>query len=542
MNQKEVIILPSSHTIRSAKTVVTSTTYVKNTDNFSIPVRIGPAGEIDYCILEWDTNDLDIYFPETTATWQVSKAEIQFYYAFSEKPKAIKNITIVDINNSTKPSDVSNAQTLFDRVAAATTVYATQAISGDDKTIITVTIGDSTDDDACELLTNILAGSASHFEVAIKKTDTSITGEMQIGGQVMSGGLDESWQQSSGIILAQPPTLILTVQANDVSHVSFAMRYTTTDPSSSQQTPSNSIGGFISPNEVYSRSQINEPISSTQLSVPIDSSTSLPDFSSGLIQVGPEIMSFSSIDTSSHLLSISQRGVAPGFAFPSGTKPFGEYASYLNVDKLFDTHPSSLSRQEYRCVAFVATVQSPVSAENPQIYLIQNPDADVQIDVGIEMPLHQQVEAQISSAVSSGANIITCNNMDVASELFNGAYFTIGSTLSTFVSQHETLDSGIEQFSLENVTTQAYSAGTTCIIHAASSQRVTNKITSPDTNNGLFLGFLKDGGDKRVKFIGQLINNDAFYLWIKKTHVDNAKIKNDTGAIIMILSSHSETS
>ena len=179
------------------------------------------------------------------------------------------------------------------------------------------------------------------------------------------------------------------------------MKYTTSDPTTVQSTPSNSIGGHVAQNDVFPSASIGGSINSTQVIIPIDASSSLPD-RVGLASVGPEIFKYSTIDATNHRLTSITRAVAPPSSFPAGFDSFriAEKVHYLhddanNLNKLFNTRPTS-SLIQYRCVAIANTdTDDNFSIQDAYISVIQNSSSNAQIRIGVEFPRYDGAQIKL---------------------------------------------------------------------------------------------------------------------------------------------------
>ena len=342
----------------------------------------------------------------------------------------------------------------------------------------------------------------------------------------------------------------------------FFMHYTTSDPTTNQSTPSNSLGGHQSPNEVYVTSQIKSSITATNTTIPLIDSTTFPE-TSGLAQIGPEIMRYSSIDTSNNLLLNVSRGIVPvSFPMPSSVAPYREYVNFLEIDRLFDRRPTS-GLIQFRCVAFLYDDAS-VRVDDTRVLLIQNLttniQTDVQIDIGIEVPEYDTHDGIANTTAPTtttftaiaGASPEIFNfhqsegSIPEGSDLFEGGYVVfnpagVGGTTET-LAQITSFDivGSTATFILDRDVSATVVSGASFRINPSSCQTISNETISPVENSGRFLGFLGDGGSNVVGYNNikerndRMLNYDVFYLWIKRTLTNNKKASLDTGALVLI--------
>jgi len=316
--------------------------------------------------------------------------------------------------------------------------------------------------------------------------------------------------------------------------VPFSYRYTTASAYSSQGTPENSIGGFISTNTVYTATTISSSVSRLATTVPV---VSVPSAASGLAQVDIEVVDYAAIDIANSQLSSVERGQVPKCSFPHGVNPVEGAVRYLTVGNLFDPKFDS-SHEQYRCISIKNL--SSISVENVEVILINDVDSFVEIDIGIEVPFHDYRTSSISN--------VTSNLMFVDSSLagtFANNYFD-GSALrmtSGAASGSNSIISSYDGMTGTFVLTSAIASiavGDTFEIEAAPSQIVINQLTKPTLNSGLFFGFLGEGGSNELahgnmrESSNVFRSNDVFYLWIQRTLPRNMKSRSNTAAVILV--------
>ena len=357
------------------------------------------------------------------------------------------------------------------------------------------------------------------------------------------------WEEATIYDIASPPRFIVTWEEvkDDTTFSKFALRYTTADPTTNQNTPQNSIGGHIAPNDVYVEGKINEFINPTQTSITLSSDTTVPE-SSGMVQIGPEISTYASVDLSNHRLLGVARHLIPTVSFPSSIIPLREKSTFLEVDRLFNTKPSN-TMEQYRCVAFVV---ENVSVHDIHVYLTQSSNADVNIDIGIEVPEYDIREDTLALAmVASSVVSLTGTAMQyplggallsVGSDLYAGGYITIDYNGTPVLAEISSCSVNALQTTLTLVIDQSITRpfGTKVRIMPAPAQRLSNDVSAPTENSGRFLGFFGDGGPNDPNYTSMRDGGvtyrayDAFYVWIKRTMTSNVRQSDNTGAIIHI--------
>lgn len=462
---------------------------------------------------------------------------INFWYNLSSDGKALdilKHGFYFDDNPETAQAD---------RILADTSVISLGSVvlKGSTQTNISLDL-DDLDGFFYDVQTRI--GQRSHVTLAFVRSDaySSSAGSVEIGGtSLVSGGSD--WRAALSNELTSPPLLIVKYSVPEVSQPVLKMKYTTQDPTVPQNSPSNSIGGFASSNEVYPSSDISGSINSTQTYVPIDSNSPLPVQSSGLASVGPEVFSYTGIDEVGHKLIGITRGLSPRSSFPAGFDSFlaPEKVYYLhpnsnNVNKLFDTSPSSRLIQ-YRCVAISNDdSSSDFSIQDAFIGVTQDPNSNVQITIGVEFPQHDAQSGTIDS--SSNTNSLTdVTFSSYAVGFFNGDLIKIFNGSSNSARGSTTISSfdGSGNFILTD-SISGMSASDRFVIFPSPSQRIPNDATSPSSSSGRFTGFSEDlsGIDITLTENGNTMKeNDVFYVWIKRVLKPNKLSSDNSGAILL---------
>lgn len=518
---------------------------VFDTSNYSHIVRMGGGSNPSYVALEsvLSSNDRTLMFNTSDIT--VTRVELEFWHREADLNTPVKNIEVVQINN--QPSTRTNVQLSADISGA--TAYLSQEIHSIRKTKETVVLGSSSTDQICQDFTSRLINPSPWWlAIGIRRQayvgSEDIMGDVDIGGVNLSADSGTEWRDKDDTNnnIGAPPKFIVTwettINATDIGRTET--RYTTIDPTTVQNTPNSSIGGFVSSNEIYSGEQINQFVNSTQTTISLESS-SIPE-TSGLAQLGAEIFKYGSV-SGENLLNIT-RGVSPGYSFPSGLLPFSAYCYFLEIDKLFNTRPTA-NLSQCRCVSIVNTG---FDVKNVQIILRQNSNSIVRVDVGIEVPVYNRRSAVLLSNViadtvlSSQSTSVTefrGDKLPSSSSLFSGGYLTIGSTVAEILSF--ATDAGTPAtatFVIDQSVTA--NAGDTITIHSAPSQRLLSDSEEPTENSGRFFGFISNGGSIELSHNSirennnTLFRNEDFYVWIKRTVVSNSNRKENTGAILVI--------
>ena len=319
--------------------------------------------------------------------------------------------------------------------------------------------------------------------------------------------------------------------------LSLTFRYTSITENSVQNTPENSLGGYITTNSVYDAASITSSITQVDSIVPV---TVLPVETAGLSLIDFEVIKYTSTDVPNFHLDGVTRGLVPNIGttigFPHGMKPQAESVRYLTVSNLFDPKFDNNYKQ-YRCIA-IKNISS-FAIDDVKVIVINDNDSDPRIDIGIEVPKHDYRTGRITS-VSSGSLFINSGFAGLfADNYFANSLLRITSGTATGnLSLISSYDGATGTFVTED------DLGTIAIndnfeIDPAPSQRVLNQLVKPELD-GFFFGFLEDGGSDEIAHdsvrenVGNFRPNDVFYLWVQRTIKKNVKSKSDTAAVILI--------
>lgn len=387
-----------------------------------------------------------------------------------------------------------------------------------------------------------------NISVALKRhsgLDTS-DGSSELSGRTIVGGTSD-WRSISGNEPSGAPLLIITYDAVIEAHPMLNMKFTTSDPTTNQETPSNSLGKYIALNDVVPSSPINESINSTQKTIPIDTGSALPT-KVGLASVGPEIFQYSIIDTANHQLTGVMRGIAPG-AFPAGFDSFknAENIYFLHKDDtnnlhlLFDTRPSS-DLFQYRCVAIANTdTGDDFNIKNAVMGIAQNPNTKTQIVIGIELPRWDSITGTTVDGTNNTSSTLLVTDGTILQKdgFYDGALLKITNP-STVAVSYTVTDSYVSDGSngefIINPAVTGLVAGWNFVIMPAPAQQIPNDATAPSVISGRFGGFSENIEGVSVKLLDHgltMQENDLFYVWIRRSLTSNTESESDTGAVLI---------
>lgn len=524
----------------SKSVLVTGIQLEKEQNKYSIPVERINASQFDgeitsFAAIKWTFGSelRDILELNSSDIITVTNIELEFMYQKSNSKLPINQLEIVAISD---PAPLS-ASDLWDSINSSTVILATITLDKNAKTLYKANIGIK-DSIGADILGTAFKNDGD-FCIAIRRKmiDESEDGQILIGGKNLLYGENEDWRLSSDSEVSFSTKLNITYIVDDKDHIQHEMRYTTSDPTTSQTNGSNSLGGFTALNQVYTRVQIGDFINSSQDSMTIFESDD-PPTETGILQVGPEIIRFGTINGNE--LSSLTRGVINDQGFPSSLDPFAEYVHYLELDKLFDQNITN--EDTYRCVSIINTTN--FRAENIRIALIQDKDSDVQIDAGIETPRFETRYGTLSEEITSESTVVLSESDGVRNNsagFFDGGHIIIdpnGSAFHAIIDSYD--DNGAEAEFILDRTLTTFSAGTEFRINPAPCQIIRNQTTRPVENSGFFFGFFNEGGSNYLSFDGihenqgSLEQYDVFYIWLKRSIKSNVKRSSSTGAILLI--------
>lgn len=370
--------------------------------------------------------------------------------------------------------------------------------------------------------------AGSPFSIAMR---AGVTGMAQTLGE----GMDADQAAAIAPVVSAPvdaPHIILEWHSEtlDSDPIKFNMVYTTEDPTSPQLTPVNSIGAYAAENSVYTENQIASGFGVGDTSIQLLEPGELPATNSGLVACGPEVVRYNK--RSGSLLYDLTRGLSGG-QLPASMSPANQYVQFLDVDRLFDTRPAS-GLMQYRCVAMKLFTPTPV--KNIDLLLCQNPTSDAQIDIGIELPSFD-CRTGTTTGTTTG-NFFTSSTAAVvglAADYFVGGHVIVdlsGTPVETIITGYES-DGLSATFQTDDYL--SLTPGRSFRINPAPGYRSPND-ASPPTGPG-FLGFFSEGGNQTVTLSehgNRMVQNDLFYVWIRRTLPDKSNKKSATGAIIAI--------
>jgi hypothetical protein len=344
------------------------------------------------------------FFPFVYPHWIASanslsiKIELEYYHHLAETNTADQLDFTFDIISPSYNAGLITT-TYYTNIKNGTAV-ATANISGNEKTYRVDTLGIS-GQTACTLFNSNFKTQPGCM-VGIRIHDTSVYRSCELSGLGIASGDATPWSAPDTAVgeVLFSPRLIITITDNESNNLEFDLRYTTADSGSSQLTPANSLGGYISTNSVYTSTQLTTYLSPSDTTANVET---LPTDTSGLAQIGPEIIRYTGTSSTDGLYSLTglTRAIAPDESFASSTSPHAEYVKYLPIASLFGIAPKGSS--QYRCVGIMNT-GSPVT--ELEIHLLQSSTAKTILDASIEQPdgsYSCQIIASENSAPSDNA-------------------------------------------------------------------------------------------------------------------------------------------
>lgn len=504
-------------------------------------VQVGNA-DVVVGIYTWDFTYIDDqYNAIVTEIGNSTIIDMQIMFKYNNNDDGIK----ISFRKYDGPNPKLEANEAVILAGVTSNELGTADILSTNKTGLTTDL-DDVDTFYYESLLNIV--SREFITVGIvRHTDLSTsTGTVELSGQNLVGGSSE-WRSSADTEPIDPPLLVITYDVTTESFPRLNMKFTTSDPTTAQSTPSNSLGEYLALNDVAPSSPINESINSVQTTIPINADFALPT-KIGLGSVGPEIFQYSIIDTTNHQLAGVVRGIAPN-AFPAGFDSFknAENVYYLATDSndlhlLFDTRPAS-DLVQYRCVA-IANVDSgdDFNIKEGVIGIAQDSGSDVEMVIGVELPRWDSITGvAVDGASNTGEALLVTSDSGVilkADGYYDGALLKITSpsgAVSYTIADSFATDGATGEFTI-SPTISGLVATWNFVIMPAPAQQIANDATAPTTISERFSGFSEDVEGIAVQLLDHgttMQENDLFYVWIRRTLPANTEATSDTGAVLI---------
>ena len=394
-----------------------------------------------------------------------------------------------------------------------------------------------------ESLLNIVSRESISVGIYRHSDLASSSGVVEINGRNLVGGSSE-WRSATATEPIDSPLLIITYDVTTEAFPRLNMKFTTSDPTTAQSTPSNSLGQYLALNDVASSSPINESINSVQTTIPINPNSVLPT-KIGLGSVGPEVFQYSTIDTANHQLSGVVRGIAPN-AFPAGFDSFqnAENVYYLAKDStndlhlLFDTRPAS-DLTQYRCVA-IANVDSgdDFNIKEGVVGVAQNINSKAEVVIGVELPRWDSVAGVAVDGTNNTSSTLLVTTVLKTDGFYDGALLKITSpvgVISYTVADSYASDGLNGEFIISPAVTGLVAAWN-FVIMPAPAQAISHDAIAPVIISGRFSGFSENAEGISVQLLDHgttMQENDLFYVWIRRTLTANTELASDTGAVLI---------
>ncbi len=525
-------------------TYTTSINMVSQAKEFEETYRVKVGNNADTIgIYNWDFTYIDDDFNtivDEISRSTITKIEIMFKYH-----RNVDGIKLSFLKYEGADPRFSDGYGIINSVLTETEL-ATADILSTNKTGLTVEMDDV---DFFHYQSLLHIASRLSITVAIQRhVDLSTSpGELEVNGQNLVGGTSE-WRSVNPHEPTDAPLLIITYNVDTAAHPELNMKFTTADPTTAQSTPSNSLGKYMATNDVAPLAPINESISSTQTTIPIDTSATLPT-KVGLGSVGPEVFQYSGIDSTNHQLTNVVRGIAPN-AFPAGFDSFknAENVYYLhtgdtsNLHLLFDTRPAS-DLVQYRCVA-IANVDSgdDFNIIDGVIGIAQNPEAKSQVVIGVELPQWDSITGiAVDGTNNTGSALLVTNNATIIAKpdgYYDGAFLKItdlAGAVSYTVADSFATDGSTGEFIISPTITGLV-ATWNFVLMPAPAQQTANDATAPANISGRFGGFSEEVEGISIKLLDHgttMQENDLFYVWLRRTLTADTEAESDTGAVLI---------
>jgi len=167
------------------------------------------------------------------------------------------------------------------------------------------------------------------------------------------------------------PSTITSTLKNDI-----LMFYTSVEPDLSQNNPSQSLGGYVSPTGVYESTKLLEPLSFYGLYAVLESGLSDYD----ILQIGDELITVKKWNQTTATLSARQ-----AFSTPIRFHPSGSVVRGISKNDVFNNVLSEDGRQ-YRCIAVRNTSETEIAQNMKVFFKVSSRNTLSQTRFAIEVP------------------------------------------------------------------------------------------------------------------------------------------------------------
>lgn len=535
----------SAYTIQKKLSSYSVSTDPTNTVGYTGSNYPSDPDNIFYSVFEWESlvdvfDTINAVEPEVI----ISSVSFDFYYRYADNlPEShslfdlgtesfIKSINI-KYGFGDLPSLEATDQLTFNVIDAASVLFDIE-LRGNKKTRKEITLP-NTSSFYNNLQTQIRAGGSFFLALGYNETKYSLQNQiLETGTNRTTHGTYNQWQELEPY---HAPEIILTLEfpTEPSNFTYFDLKYTTQDPTTPQNSPENSLGGFVSSNSVFESSYILRNFSLIDENVQLNEDSEAPDSSNNPIQIGYELTNYNNFASDTIYGLTRERNLSYG-KYLCTNDFISQKIFYLDPDKLFNNNPTDENLVHYRCV-FLKNVSE--SVLNSSMTLINPENSDIDIKVAIEVPKFDYANGTLSAAVSSGSRTFTSVSfgfLSMPTDHYKGAHVIldqVASSANAIITSFS--QNGIVATFTVDRNLPSISGGSSIDIMPAPSHSITNDQSSPDVTK--ISNFISHGESLALRFSdygNTFFINSGVYVWIKRTIQKNKPLKNNTGSILRI--------
>lgn len=299
--------------------------------------------------------------------------------------------------------------------------------------------------------------------------------------------------------------------------------YTSVEPELSQSNPIQSLGGYISPTELYDSSSLSQSISFVDTYI-ILSSSNLTGYS--ILQIGDEVITVKEWKETTAI--VEERHA---FGTPIRFHPAGTIVKGISKNDIFN-RVFNEERKQYRCIAVRNTSLTEIARDVKVFFKISSRNVLSQMKFAIEIP-----KSDFHEGSASDGSVISVTDSSLSGlyddDHFLGSPITISSGSSAgqvrIVSAY---DGSIGKFTVDSEFPNKIRSGNTYVVNTSPAQIIPSGITSPklvsnksntppylisDFQSATFStnGFSINVGSQRDHG-SDLYPNEVFYVWMER--------------------------
>lgn len=201
--------------------------------------------------------------------------------------------------------------------------------------------------------------------------------------------------------------------------------FTSIEPNLEQNIPKQSLGGYVSPTQIYDTAELQEPLSFYNTVVYLDDDN-LASFS--ILQIGDELMTVKEWKNSSAVIDSRN-----AFGTPIRFHPRGSLVRGIVKNDIFDRILNK-NKKQYRCIA-IRNTSSTETARNVKVFFkLDSRNILSKTRFAIEIPRSEYYTGN----VSLGGSTTTFTDSSLAEKFANGHFISAAITFSSGLDNNQT--------------------------------------------------------------------------------------------------------